>query len=345
MMDSRTQALYGSVTNDARRQTQRDLDSNAANSISRKPVANETASSAPQPQTSRTMPGGFPSESVENGPLVDGSQPYDMHNMATALPEVPHVDLGASLNPALAHVGSTGPTGPTVPERSSSKWNDQTHKAQNLARDLQQHSQRMSEERDSAPNFSRGQVKKTGLDKPLPNAPSTASTRDAYGADRIIDAGTTADTSVHETIAPAVVHETIRTDVHEIEHQVTTRDIHQDHIYHRVLPIHDVEVLPPVHYVADGQSVRQVSEDQIPGRAHNGVQQQIANVFKQAIPRDSSGPGMRKFSAREFPGNEGDYREMVTSDGTKLSERYWVHPPKLEEVGMMSGQTKPFHFK
>lgn len=50
------------------------------------------------------------------------------------------------------------------------------------------------------------------------------------------------------------------------------------------------------------------------------------------------------FTAREFPGREGDKIEWVDREGVKRSEETWVHPPELETGGKETGQTWPMVF-
>lgn len=64
--------------------------------------------------------------------------------------------------------------------------------------------------------------------------------------------------------ASAVTHETIKPVVYEVQQEVIDREIHTyDHV-HRIQPIHDVEVLPALHYVKDEHgNLVEVSEDEI----------------------------------------------------------------------------------
>ncbi|PNS15656.1 hypothetical protein CAC42_4108 [Sphaceloma murrayae] len=56
------------------------------------------------------------------------------------------------------------------------------------------------------------------------------------------------DTTVHETMAPAVTHETVSRDVHEIRHEEIHREIHTYEIIDRELPILDIQYLPARHF-------------------------------------------------------------------------------------------------
>lgn len=55
------------------------------------------------------------------------------------------------------------------------------------------------------------------------------------------------DTTVHETVAPAVVNETVVKQRHEEAQTAIDREVHQDHYHTSVQPVADREVLPEKH--------------------------------------------------------------------------------------------------
>ncbi|KAK7186594.1 allergen [Paraphaeosphaeria sporulosa] len=55
------------------------------------------------------------------------------------------------------------------------------------------------------------------------------------------------DTTVHETVAPAVVEEVVKPHVHEEVNTAIDKEVHQDHYHRTVQPIKDREVLPEKH--------------------------------------------------------------------------------------------------
>jgi hypothetical protein len=55
------------------------------------------------------------------------------------------------------------------------------------------------------------------------------------------------DTTVHETVAPAVTNETVTPTRHENVTTAVDKEIHQDHHHTSVQPVHDREVLPEKH--------------------------------------------------------------------------------------------------
>lgn len=152
----------------------------------------------------------------------------------------------------------------------------------------------------------------------------------------------TYDTEVIERIAPAVVHETVNQEIHHIREEVITREIHNHDIYHRILPVIDVEVLPARHFLpVEGGGLVEVSADEVPSRGRSWV---IAETASK-IPSDEAAPRRRdRFSAREFVGTEGDTKEYMTPEGFMRKEETWVHPPELETGARDTGQSWPMEF-
>ncbi len=135
------------------------------------------------------------------------------------------------------------------------------------------------------------------------------------------------------------MHETIRQDVHEVRQEVITREIHNHDYYHRILPVVDVEVLPARHFLpVEGGGLVEVSADEVPGRGRQWVVAETASK----VPSDGPAPqGINRFSARDFPGRDGDSKKYITPEGYERTEETWVHPPELETGGRDTGQTWP----
>lgn len=72
------------------------------------------------------------------------------------------------------------------------------------------------------------------------------------------------DTTYYRTWSPAVTHETITRQVHDIREEYLTRNIHEHDVYYRTLPIVDVEVLPARHYVPSETGLIEIAEDDVP---------------------------------------------------------------------------------
>lgn len=219
-------------------------------------------------------------------------------------------------------------------------------------------------------------IRRSSLHKPLPPAPSDEYMNDidgdrvigkendllgvhsALGKERgylvkdaekpvnlagIVDLSHTEDTTLHEKWAPAVTHETIVQNVHEIREEQITREIHNHHIFHRILPIVDIEVLPARHFVPVEGGYAEISEQEVPGRTGVNAQWIIAETMSKLMP-ESKGPIVpQRFTARKFEGTDYDYKEYMTPEGFKRTEQWWVHPPTIETGGERSGQTYAFH--
>ncbi|KAL8997426.1 MAG: hypothetical protein Q9169_003289 [Polycauliona sp. 2 TL-2023] len=152
----------------------------------------------------------------------------------------------------------------------------------------------------------------------------------------------TYDTEVVETIAPAVVHETVHDNVHHVREEEITKEVHNHDVFHRILPVIDVEVLPPRHFLpVEGGGLVEISGKEVPGRGNNWVVAETASK----IPSDQAAPrSLRPFSARRFVGTEGDAMRYQMPEGHEKTEQTWVHPPELETGGRDSGQTWPMEF-
>lgn len=140
----------------------------------------------------------------------------------------------------------------------------------------------------------------------------------------------------------AVVHEKVHKNVHHIREEVITREIHEHEVYHRILPVIDVEVLPPRHFLpVEGGGLVEIGANEVPGRGHNWV---IAETASK-IPSDREEPLVaRQFTAREFPNGEGDSAKYVTPEGYEKTEQTWVHPPEMETGARDTGQSWPMVF-
>ncbi|KAK3081462.1 hypothetical protein LTS18_006511 [Coniosporium uncinatum] len=171
----------------------------------------------------------------------------------------------------------------------------------------------------------------------------------------VVDIRNTVDTTVEEVVAPAVVHEKVFPIVKHIREEQITREIHNHHVYHRILPIIDVQVLPARHFVfnTDQTGLVEVDESQVPGRTMQDVERTNHNIKNWVIAElaskglaqeemDVHGP--RQFSACKFEGTSGDYKEYISEDGIPRTETTWVHPPTMETGAMETRQSVPMHF-
>ncbi|KAL8668711.1 MAG: hypothetical protein Q9168_006669 [Polycauliona sp. 1 TL-2023] len=183
--------------------------------------------------------------------------------------------------------------------------------------------------------------------QPRPHVPKDLHSVGAQGrltAREVVDRAreNTYDTEVVEKVAPAVVHETVHDNVLHIREEQITKEIHTHDVFHRILPIIDVEVLPPRHFLpVEGGGLVEISGKEVPGRGNNWVVAETASK----IPSDQPAPrALRPFSARQFVGSEGDAVRYQMPEGHERTERTWVHPPELETGGRNTGQTWPMEF-
>ncbi|KAF7194584.1 hypothetical protein HII31_04090 [Pseudocercospora fuligena] len=159
--------------------------------------------------------------------------------------------------------------------------------------------------------------------------------------DGVVDLTNTEDTRQYTSYAPAVTHNTTIVDTHEIVHQQITREIHNYDVFHRVLPIMQVEVLPPRHYVPHPSmpgELLEISPKQILGgeEAHWRMQKVMQEALDNNLSLQSSGngndfTGRRPFTARRFDSSEGDFKAFQDEDGFKYTEQTWVHYPTLQD--------------
>ncbi|KAH7080243.1 hypothetical protein BKA63DRAFT_550885 [Paraphoma chrysanthemicola] len=88
------------------------------------------------------------------------------------------------------------------------------------------------------------------------------------------------DTTVHETVAPAVVHETVKPHQHEEINTAVDKEVHQDHYHRTVQPVQDREVLPETHTAKLGG----VQHREFDHRDHDSTKRNL--VQEQAQFRD-----------------------------------------------------------
>lgn len=139
-----------------------------------------------------------------------------------------------------------------------------------------------------------------------------------------------------------MVHETVHKDIHHAREEVIEREIHTHDVYHRILPVIDVEVLPARHFLpVEGGGLVEINAVEVPGRGNNWV---LAETISR-IPSDQAAPGgATNFTARTFPNREGDEVRYITSEGYEKAEQTWVHPPELETGARDTGQSWPMVF-
>lgn len=162
----------------------------------------------------------------------------------------------------------------------------------------------------------------------------------------IVDLRNTEDVDYHTTYAPAVTHETVTVTHHEDVQEIITRETHNHHIFHRILPVIDFEILPPRHFIETRLGGKyEISPDIVPPGTNEAIQTTIQDAVAKLMPRSTSHtPAFpNRFSARSFHGRDGDLKEWTGPYGEPRTEQWWVHPPTWATGGRETGQTEPFH--
>ncbi|KAF2217227.1 hypothetical protein CERZMDRAFT_81169 [Cercospora zeae-maydis SCOH1-5] len=153
---------------------------------------------------------------------------------------------------------------------------------------------------------------RAGLDKKLPGLPSHTSpahlptsgleenaARNAriiksLQDDGILNLKDSEETHTAVIWQPAVTHEKHVVQPVEIVQRAVSRDVHNHHHVHRVLPVLDLEVLPARHFVPDGRGgYLEITEEEIPGGKPAGLEHLISEAVSRSSPtrRDESGSG------------------------------------------------------
>jgi len=174
-------------------------------------------------------------------------------------------------------------------------------------------------------------------------APGYGQLADPTVAGHLVAAGinltNTKETHIYETVAPAATKHLITPTMREIRTEVVTKEIHHHDVFHRILPIRHVELLPARHFMqnADG-SVREIAASSVPAGAASRL------VLERVETREDAPYTPRKFTASTLEGFPQDYAERVDPDGVTRSHTTWIHPPRLQHMGEKTGQTVPFEF-
>ena len=114
--------------------------------------------------------------------------------------------------------------------------------------------------------------------------------------------GITTDTTVYERWAPAVTHETITTNTHEIREEHVRRETHNYHVEHMVQPVVDYEILPPRHFIREGDEIREIDEEDIPAGAPSAdwytseVASQLDSLSLEDVPWDRTSVPSSKYA-------------------------------------------------
>lgn len=109
------------------------------------------------------------------------------------------------------------------------------------------------------------------------------------------------DTTIHETVNPAVTHETVNRHQHEHNTTAIDREVRQDHHHTSVQPVHDQQVLPEQHHLREHDTV---SRDFKHGNEHD-ISAKLQE--ERAKFRDHSTTGHTTTSHEEGPVVTGEH--------------------------------------
>ncbi|CAD6446329.1 8f3dcd3f-df63-45e3-b9f5-44a59595be55 [Sclerotinia trifoliorum] len=187
----------------------------------------------------------------------------------------------------------------------------------------------------------------------------------------VVDLTNTVDTTIHEKVAPALTHEYVLPTQHEVITKEITREIHQHHYHHRVLPVIDTEILPTKHYVYgnDGDTLIKIPESMVPRYTVTGsyspswsivqhppapaedafdsplfgVEPELPNT-SYTIHFQPNSKGQIQWS--HVPGEPVKVmeREYTTAEGFPRKETWWRHPPVRATGAYEAGLTTPMYW-
>lgn len=152
------------------------------------------------------------------------------------------------------------------------------------------------------------------------------------------NATVTQDTTLYEQWLPAVTHHTIQQDIHEVREENTEREIHKYHIYRRIQPVIEYEILPPRHFVhIDGGGYAEVSEDDLPPTLPR------REWFTGQLAAQLEEPPLQLDGIREFEGLGRD-GVPLRSDWFRRAEHVSVEEPIYEDARWEEGplETRSF---
>jgi ribosomal protein L19E len=136
------------------------------------------------------------------------------------------------------------------------------------------------------------------------------------------------DTTVHETVAPAVQHETVKQHQHEEVITAVDKESHQDHYHRTVQPVKDREVLPEKHEAKLGA----VQHREFDHRDHDTTKRNLAQ--EQQAFRDERVIADKTYSQSAAPVVGGEHVHHVCSHSLTSF-------PKHNTLTLLSTSTRP----
>lgn len=143
----------------------------------------------------------------------------------------------------------------------------------------------------------------------------------------VLDLRDSEDTDTAVVWAPAVTHETQIIQPVQVVQRAVSREVHNHHFMHGVLPVVDLQVLPARHFCPDGHGgYVEISEDQIPGGKPDNFDQLIAEAVSKSTPRPRGG-GVVKQKSTTSAAREDGSRGKGSSNLER--EQWWMHYPSV----------------
>jgi hypothetical protein len=130
----------------------------------------------------------------------------------------------------------------------------------------------------------------------------------------------------------------IKPHTHEIIQKKIFREIHNYEYYYHIQPVHDIEVLPPRHWIPNpnGQGLIEISADELPSRTGDNRRWKI--VHEHVVPSANSRPKWR--TEPEII----QHPTEMTDDGLERKETTILYPPTLADMTEYDGLVQPVHF-
>ncbi|KAH7414048.1 hypothetical protein DE146DRAFT_15719 [Phaeosphaeria sp. MPI-PUGE-AT-0046c] len=156
--------------------------------------------------------------------------------------------------------------------------------------------------------------------------------------DEVVDLTNTVDEDKEVTWASAVTHEVVKPHEHEIIQHKIYREIHNYEYHHRIQPVHDLEVLPPRHWIPNpsGEGLIEISADELPSRTGNNRRWKIVTEDIE-IPAESQLLWRTEPQIIEHP-------TTITEEGFERKETTIIYPPTLRDLSDYEGLVQPVHF-
>jgi hypothetical protein len=169
---------------------------------------------------------------------------------------------------------------------------------------------------------------------------------DPYVRDKL-HYGSTETVHVDKKAAKPVVHETIHRHVRHIHREHITREIHTHDVYHRILPLIEIEVLPAKHFFRkpSGElvAITEKEKDELAAQ-YGGVTSYTVTATANVRPPAEVFAALKQFTARPIEPHEREIKRWTDEQGVERSEQYHFHPPVLLSAKLKDEALVPHSF-